>query len=173
MAMNKSSTLGSAGIAIALAAIVLSVVVATVISSNASRQNAMPISGLLVVLFMMFSPLMGLPALAVLVFLVYYWWVRPVSHLRVHLSSSSWIFLACMVALSAFWYVHYWDIGLQWRGRYHLVGCALMSAALVVLAVVLAFVGTYRRSVVTSVCARWLVLTWVFTYGFAYFGELP
>jgi len=147
--------------------------IAMAVTDYAGRQNAVPMSGLIIVLFALYVPILGLPVLAVLLGLFYLWWFRPIARDQVHLSRAAWWGLGALAILSACWYAHDWELGLEWRGFKHLVGCATASALLLSACVALGWLGSRYRLRSISLGARWLVLAWGVTYGFAYFGELP
>ena len=139
-----------------------------------SAEWPLPITGLVLpLLYMLGTPLIGLPLVAGLLVVLIAWWFIPVARRRAMVTTSSLVWLTAAFLASFGWYVAFWKTANTWRRPTHAFGCALISLGFMLVTAILGVVAARRRSEMLSVIVRGLAVLWAGTYGFAYFGELP
>ena len=152
---------------------ILALILAAIIGDMAGVGKALPFSGLLLVIFLLFRPLVGIPVLVVLLVLAYLGWFRPAWTGKVQFTSRTWVGLFLLYALSACWYWAGWAFGMEWEGAVYTVGCVIIGAALFLGAVIAGVVGRKPGLAGVALFGRWLALVWAVTYGYPWLGELP
>ena len=156
----------------AFGGVVAAVMIAAMMGTNASTELALPISGLLMAIVFLAKPLVGVPLLALLISLLYFGWLRPVSTGRGGFTYRTWLALLVLAATSASWYRWNWAFGIKWQGPTYTAGCAILSAAIFFIIVVMGLVASLIHRPSVALAARWLAMAWVCTYGYPWLGEL-
>ena len=143
------------------------------ISGLASAEWPLPISGLILPLFMLLIPWIGIPVFVILLMVLWFWWFRPFIRGSMVLKMSSLYMLGVLFLVSAGWYYLNWEAANTWRRPSHAIGCASINLALIVLITVTGLKAIKQQSQMLSMVVRAVAIVWAVTYGYAYFGELP
>jgi hypothetical protein len=156
----------------ALGGIAAALAIAIAMGSNARKDLALPISGLVLLIILVAKPLVGLPVLAFVTSLVYFGWLRPVSTGRSQFTFRTWLALLALATCSGLWYWWNWSYGVHWQGATYTKACAIASVAIFLVVAGLGLVSNLMRRPALALTARWLAMTWVCTYGYPWLGEL-
>lgn len=157
----------------AILGLVGAVVAACVVDYLGGAGAPLPMSGMLRTLLLLEKPIWGVPVAVTLLAACYFGWLRPVMRAKVAFTPRTWAAVWFFAALSVLWYWEGWSYGMQWQGPAYTLGCACISACLLLL--IAAFGGLSRALGDPDLAAagRWLAVFWAVTYGFPWLGESP
>jgi hypothetical protein len=111
---------------------------------------------------------------AVLVPATLFWtWTVPLFRSEAEIPRPSAVALGLLTALTPVWFVLCWEDGVQYQGRVHTVGMAVLNAVILVGAWYLLLRGRTTASISASLCFHVVLFGWLAWSAFPYLGELP
>jgi hypothetical protein len=158
--------------AVAVIGLILALLLAGGLSAMGNVSGPFPLSGLILLPFLLTEPLIGVPIVALLLVLVYFGWLRPTSRGRAQFTKLTWLCVVALVALSIHWYWSGWSEGVRYQGRVYTLGCSVIGGILSGAVLAAGLVGRARNSPQVALFGRWIALVWVVTYGYPLMGEI-